>query len=82
VVIGAVALAFVRSPARRFGRTGLLALTLLLTLAISSLTSAAIISFTPHAEEAGHEEEEQMETNGHEEEGEESAVSRAGVGEP
>jgi hypothetical protein len=63
VVIGAVALAFVRPAARRFGRTALLALTLVLTVAVSSLTSAAIISFSPHTEE-----EEQTETGSHEEE--------------
>jgi hypothetical protein len=82
VVIGAIALAFARSEARRFGRTALLALTLLLTVGISSLTSAAIISFTPHAAEAGHEEEEPMETGGHKEEKIESALSGADVSEP
>jgi hypothetical protein len=67
-VIGALALLFPRRTRRPVAKGAILSSTLVLALAISWVTSAAIISFTPHAEEASHEEEQQMETGGHEEE--------------
>ena len=78
-VLGALALLSRGTTRRAVARGAVLSLTLLLGASVAVLTTAAIISFTPHAEsEASHEEEEAPVTDEHEEEEEAALVAVQG----
>jgi hypothetical protein len=78
-VLGAVALLSRGGTRRPVTRGAAVTLTLALGASVAVLTTAAIISFTPHEEsEATHEEEETPTTEGHEEEEEAALVGYPG----
>jgi len=67
VVLGALALLSARPTSRRLARGAVLSSTLVPAPTVTLLTSAAIISFSPHGSaEADQEEQEQTDTGGHE----------------
>ena len=80
VVLGALALLSARPTSRRLARGAVLSSTLALALTVTLLTSAAIISFSPHGSaEADQEEQEQTDTGGHEVASEEGSQDLAVV---